>query len=109
MGNTLTRSSPTSVWQSVPRSATHWSWILASGSSRTSVLGKLAQNANFSRSEFNSAFALMQYFGYLRRDPDNVGFNFWLNKLNQFDGNYARAEIVKAFLASIEYRGRFGL
>ncbi len=51
----------------------------------------------------------MQYFGYLRRDPDNVGFNFWLNKLNQFDGNYARAEIVKAFLASIEYRGRFGL
>lgn len=54
---------------------------LASGSSRTSVLGKLAQNANFSRSEFNSAFVLMQYFGYLRRDPESAGFNFWLNKL----------------------------
>jgi len=39
-----------------------------------------------SRSEFYSAFVLMQYFGYPRRDPDTTGFNFWLNKLNQFGG-----------------------
>jgi len=82
---------------------------LASGSSRADVLGKLAQNDVFSRSEFNSAFVLMQYFGYLRRDPDSAGFNFWRNKLNQFEGNYVSAEMVKAFLASEEYRRRFGL
>ncbi|CAN5829544.1 hypothetical protein BH18ACI4_BH18ACI4_18950 [soil metagenome] len=82
---------------------------LASGSSRANVLGKLAQNDAFSRSEFNSAFVLMQYFGYLRRDPDSAGFNFWRNKLNHFDGNYESAEMVKAFLASQEYRKRFGL
>ena len=82
---------------------------LASGSSRANVLGRLAENQTFSRAEFNLAFVLMQYFGYLGRDPDSAGFNFWLNKLNQFDGNYERAEMVKAFLASIEYRGRFSL
>jgi len=67
---------------------------LVSGSTRATVLGKLAQNDVFSRNEFNSAFVLMQYFGYLRRDPDSAGFNFWLNKLNQFDGNYHSSEIV---------------
>jgi hypothetical protein len=50
----------------------------------------------------------MQYFGYLRRDPDAEGYNHWLSKLEQFGGNYVRAEMVKAFLSSIEYRKRFG-
>jgi hypothetical protein len=40
------------------------------------------------------AFVLMQYFGYLRRNPDDApdgnfnGYNFWLNKLNVFGGDY---------------------
>jgi hypothetical protein len=57
---------------------------------------------------------LMQYFGYLRRNaddpPDNNldGFNFWLTKLNQFNGNFVEAEMVKAFIQSLEYRQRFG-
>ena len=50
----------------------------------------------------------MEYFGYLRRDPDFNGFNFWLGKLNQFNGDYQAAEMVKAFIRSGEYRGRFG-
>ena len=82
---------------------------LANGSTRATVLGRLAENETFSRSEFNRAFVLMEYFGYLRRDPDTAGFNFWLNKLNQFNGNYQNADMVKAFLASNEYRERFAL
>jgi hypothetical protein len=58
--------------------------------------------------EFNRAFVTMQYFGYLRRDPDTSGFNFWLNKLNAFNGNFVNAEMVKAFLNASEYRQRFG-
>ena len=64
--------------------------------------------------EFNRAFVLMQYFGYLRRNPNDTpdsdfsGFNFWLGKLNQFGGNYQAAEMVKAFIVSTEYRQRFG-
>jgi len=51
----------------------------------------------------------MEYFGYLRRDPDTSGFNFWLTKLNAFNGNYIQAEMVKAFIESAEDRQRFGL
>ena len=75
---------------------------------REGVLRTVAENEEFGRREFNSAFVLMQYFGYLRRNPDNAGFQFWLNKLNQFDGDFRRAEMVKAFITSIEYRLRFG-
>ena len=56
----------------------------------------------------------MQYFGYLRHNPDDGldgnfdGYNFWLNKLNQFNGNLVSAEMVKAFITSAEYRRRFG-
>ena len=36
------------------------------------------------------------------------GYDFWLQKLNQFNGNFVEAEMVKAFLTSIEYRARSG-
>ncbi len=62
----------------------------------------------FKRQHFNRLFVLMQYFGYLRRDPDDAGFNFWLGKLNEFNGDFIKAEMVKAFLTSDEYRRRFG-
>jgi uncharacterized protein DUF4214 len=82
---------------------------LANGGSRATVLGRLVENDAFSLAQFNSAFVLMEYIGYLGRDPDAAGFNFWLNKLNQFNGDYGRAEMVRAFLSSIEYRDRFRL
>jgi YVTN family beta-propeller protein len=83
---------------------------------RAAVLRQVAENAVFSARERNRAFVLMQYFGYLRRDPndapepnlDFAGYNFWLTKLNDFDGNHVSAEMVKAFIASDEYRHRFG-
>ena len=52
---------------------------------------------------------MMRYFGHLRRDPDEAGFQFWLAKLNQHNGNFVRAEMVEAFITPIEYRGRCGL
>lgn len=56
----------------------------------------------------------MQYFGYLRRNPDDApdnnfaGYNFWSDKLDQFNGDYIGAEMVKSFIVSGEYRQRFG-
>lgn len=61
----------------------------------------------FYDSQFNAAFVQMEYFGYLLRDPDEAGFNFWLGKLNQF-GNFVDAQMVLAFILSPEYRSRFG-
>jgi uncharacterized delta-60 repeat protein len=79
------------------------------------VLRAVADDQDLQTSEFNKAFVLMQYFGYMRRNPndppeqtlDFQGYNFWLSKLNQFNGNFQNAEMVKAFLSSSEYRGRF--
>jgi hypothetical protein len=83
---------------------------------RSRALRDVAENATLNTREFNKAFVLMQYFGYLRRNPydapeptlDYSGFNFWLGKLDSFGGNYLAAEMVKAFISSSEYRQRFG-
>ncbi len=82
---------------------------------RGRALRRVAENSSLASSEFNRAFVLMQYFGYLRRNPndgqdtDYTGYDFWLRKLNQFNGNFQNAEMVKAFITSGEYRRRFGL
>ena len=76
--------------------------------SRAQVLRIVAESVEFGRAELRRAFVLMQYFGYLRRDPDAGGYAFWLGKLNDFAGDYIRAEMVKAFISSDEYRRRFG-
>jgi len=86
----------------------------ADTAARGRVLRRVAENATLTSREFNRSFVLMQYFGYLRRNPDDapdgnlIGYNFWLTKLNQFNGNFVNAEMVKAFITSSEYRQRFG-
>jgi hypothetical protein len=81
---------------------------------RGQVLRAVAENQTLSNAEFNRAFVLMQYFGYMRRNPndpqdsDYSGYEFWLGKLNQFNGNFQNAEMVKAFITSAEYRQRVG-
>ena len=74
---------------------------------RAGALRRIAENQNFVSAKRNAVFVMMEYFGYLRRDADASGFQFWLNKLNQFGGNFEQAEMVKAFLNSGEYRQRF--
>jgi predicted extracellular nuclease len=81
---------------------------LTSGSlTRAGLLKTIAEDSRFVNAKRNEMFVMMEYFGYLRRDPDEAGYHYWLNKLNQFDGNFERAEMVKAFLVSSEYRERF--
>ena len=85
----------------------------AEEAARARVLLQVAENPALAQQEFNKAFVLIQYFAYLRRDPnaapdtDFTGYNFWLAKLNQFNGNFIDAEMVKAFLSAGEYRQRF--
>jgi hypothetical protein len=81
--------------------------LQSGAATRADVVASAVENADFQRLEKNRAFVLMQYFGYLRRDPDEPGYNFWLNKLEQFGGDFVRAEMVLAFLSSGEYRDRF--
>jgi glucose/arabinose dehydrogenase len=75
--------------------------------SRATVLRQIAEDPRFVNLKFNETFVMMEYFGYLRRDPDVDGYQYWLNKLNQFGGNFEQAEMVRAFIESLEYRSRF--
>ncbi|HEY2972390.1 MAG TPA: FG-GAP-like repeat-containing protein [Pyrinomonadaceae bacterium] len=80
---------------------------------RAQVLRAVAEDMDLANAEKNRAFVLIQYLGYLRRnpndppDPDHSGYDFWLTKLNQFNGNFVNADMVKAFIISAEYRQRF--
>lgn len=48
----------------------------------------------------------LNVFGYLRRDPDEGSYNFWLDVLNNHQPNNFRG-MVCAFLTSREYQERF--
>lgn len=74
--------------------------------SRARILQIVAENADLKAAEYNNAFVLMQYFGYLRRDPDEGGYSFWLNVLNNREPNNFRG-MVCAFITSGEYQSRF--
>lgn len=93
----------------------------ADAAARGRALRRVAENTTLTTNEFNRAFVLMQFFGYLRRNPDvapdtnHTGYDFWLSKLNSFTTpgddvlvRVQRADMVKAFILSAEYRGRFG-
>jgi hypothetical protein len=73
---------------------------------RAQVLRNIVESQAVADRFFNRAFVAMQYFGYLRRDPDTVGFNNWVNTLNADPSNFRH--MIFGFLFSTEYRQRFG-
>jgi CSLREA domain-containing protein len=83
---------------------------------RAQVLRQIAEDQDLYNAEFSRAFVLAEFIGYLRRNPndapestlDYTGYEFWLNKMTENGGDYIKAEMVKAFISSSEYRQRFG-
>jgi hypothetical protein len=82
-------------------------WInqLNSGTSRAQVLRQIAESPEVDARFSNEAFVVMQYFGYLRRDPDALYQN-WIQTMNADPSNYR--QMVSGFMNSAEYRFRFG-
>jgi hypothetical protein len=87
---------------------------LTSGArTRAQVVRAVAEDPDLTGAEKNKAFVLMQYLGYLRRDPnsgqdtDYTGYDFWLQKLNNHGGDFHAAEMVRSFIVSNEYLNRF--
>src|SRR4030095_14184995 len=70
---------------------------------RAAALRSVSDSNSLRGAEFRPSFVLMQYFGYLRRNPtdspdnNDSGYQFWLAKLNAFNGDFVQAEMVKAF------------
>jgi hypothetical protein len=74
--------------------------------SRSLAVRAAIDDASFKSAEYNRSFVQMQYFGYLKRDPEQAGFDFWLNVLNNKEpGNYRG--MVCSFITSAEYQQRF--
>jgi hypothetical protein len=75
--------------------------------------GRSQTTLGWLQQEFDAAFVLMEYFGYLGRDPNSgpdtnfAGYDFWLTKLDNAQGNFQNSDMVKSFLVATEYRGRF--
>jgi hypothetical protein len=80
---------------------------LNSGSlTKAQVLRAIADSDEVKAAEFNLSFVTMQYFGYLRRDPEQGGLNAWLAYLSANPGDFYT--MVLGFVNSQEYRARFG-
>jgi hypothetical protein len=85
----------------------HDGWIagLTNGTlTRARVLRELAESQPLSDKYSVEAFVVMQYFGYLRRNPDSQ-YKVWIATLNQNPADYRR--MVDGFMNSTEYRNRF--
>ncbi|HEX8632606.1 MAG TPA: TIGR03118 family protein [Pyrinomonadaceae bacterium] len=75
---------------------------------RAEVLQEIVDSVQFVNHTptFTRAYVLAQYFGYLRRDPDQAGYNMWINYLTANPGDFRT--MVNGFVNSVEYRQRFG-
>jgi len=74
--------------------------------SRGLVVREMADVAALRQAEYIRAFVLTEYFGYLRRNADPGGYDFWLGVLNQGAAANYRG-MVCAFVTSSEYQQRF--
>ncbi|HVS80704.1 MAG TPA: ice-binding family protein [Pyrinomonadaceae bacterium] len=70
---------------------------------RAQALRQIAESSEVYQRYYNQAFVVMEYFGYLRRDPDALYLN-WIDVLNQ--GGDSR-HMVEGFVDATEYRNRF--
>jgi hypothetical protein len=75
--------------------------------SRADVLRNVVESQVVFDKYIVPAFVTMEYFGYLRRDPDLIGYQNWVNTLTADPNNYRH--MIFGFIYSTEYRQRFGL
>jgi sugar lactone lactonase YvrE len=72
---------------------------------RAQMLRAIVQSREVDAAEYNGAFVAMQYYGYLRRAPEQSGYDAWLQVITRGDGYRV---MVNGFMNSTEYRLRFG-
>jgi hypothetical protein len=80
-------------------------------SGRAAILARVASHSSVVDAQYNEAFVMLQYFSYLRRDPDESGLTFWMNtlKTRPLRDPAAARFVVCSFMTSTEYQNRFGM
>jgi uncharacterized repeat protein (TIGR01451 family) len=71
---------------------------------RAEVLRAVMETTEVYAKHFNEAFVVMEYFGFLRRDPDAL----YQNWIDQFNHSNSYRLVINGFINSTEYRQRFG-
>ena len=71
---------------------------------RAQVLRQIVESPEVATKYNHQAYAVMEYFGYLRRQPDA----FYLDWIKVLDQSNDPRGMVTGFVNSIEYRQRFG-
>jgi hypothetical protein len=71
---------------------------------RSQVLREIAESSEVYQKYYNQAFVVMEYFGYLHRDPDAL-YTDWIRALDANPADSRR--MVDGFVNSAEYRNRF--
>ncbi|HEX8845850.1 MAG TPA: DUF4214 domain-containing protein [Pyrinomonadaceae bacterium] len=90
----------------LPSHPTRDFWIngLTNGTlTRAQVLRSMTESSEVYNKYYNTAFVVMQYFGYLRRDPD-ILYLEWIKTMDR-TGDYRT--MINGFMNSAEYRNRF--
>ena len=99
--------------------------LIAAATTRAQVLQIVAESAEVNDKFYKTAFVTMEYFGYLRRDPEDChdpanwwgtgdpnacGYIFHNNRFNTLPlhPDLIQNFIVRGFIESPEYRQRFG-
>ena len=78
---------------------------------RANVVTRLAMQTAIVDAQYNPTLVTFQYFAFLRRDPDETGFAYWMNMMKNKplrDPGAARS-LVCSFVNSEEYQSRFGI
>ncbi|CAN5657527.1 hypothetical protein BH18ACI4_BH18ACI4_14250 [soil metagenome] len=83
----------------------------ATATGRAEIIQRVADHPVLAKRENSKAFVLAQYFAYLRREPDESGYHFWLSTLDDRTGTDSPAHraMICAFITSAEYQSRFGM
>jgi hypothetical protein len=79
--------------------------LAAGRKSRAEVLRAIVESTEVYQKYYIESFVVMQYFGYLRRDPD-ARYREWIRIMNTNGGDYR--DMINGFMNSLEYRLRFG-
>ncbi|HEX8633849.1 MAG TPA: carboxypeptidase regulatory-like domain-containing protein [Pyrinomonadaceae bacterium] len=73
---------------------------------RAQAVRAIVESDEIKTAEYNRAYVAMQYYGYLRRTPEEEGYQAWLKVINA-DPTNVRV-MINGFMNSNEYRARFG-
>ena len=88
-----------------PGGLAYWTGQLDTSTlTRGQVMLNFSESAEFAAIIGNEVYVTMTYVGMLRRAPDQGGFSFWVNYLDQGNSGFA---LIDGFLGAQEYRQRF--